>query len=72
MSVVGDAFTALKNIVLIQERIDIMQRDIARISGDVAGVNDYVLAVDKRVIRIETMIEMSGRNGGANTPRIEG
>ena len=70
MSTLGDAFAALKSIVLLQERLESVQRDVARVSSDVAGVNDYTLSIDKRVIRIETMIEMS-RGSGA-PPKIEG
>jgi hypothetical protein len=70
MSALGDALAALKNVVLMQERIDVMRTEQVRISDDVRGLNDYVQAVDKRVIRIETMIEMSGRAGGS--PRLEG
>ncbi|MFN3818528.1 hypothetical protein [Blastomonas sp.] len=69
MSALGDALAALKSVVLMQERLDVMRTEQSRISEDVRGLNDYLLSVDKRVIRIETMIEMSGRNGGQ--PRIE-
>jgi hypothetical protein len=70
MSALSDALAALKNVVLMQERIDVMRTEQVRISDDVRGLNDYVLAVDKRVVRIETMIEMSSRAGAS--PRIEG
>lgn len=71
MSTLGDALAALKNIVLLQERLENVQRDVTRVSADVAGVNDYAREIDKRVVRIETMIEMS-RSGAAVPPRIEG
>lgn len=70
MSTLGDALAALKNVVLMQERLSVMQQDMTRLTGLVDGLNDYVVAVDKRVVRIETMIEMS-RGAGA-LPRIEG
>jgi hypothetical protein len=69
MSAIGDALTALKNVVLMQERLDVMRTEQGRISEDVRGLNDYILSVDKRVVRIETMIEMSSR--ASRTPRIE-
>ena len=59
MSTVGDALAARKNVVLMQERMSVMQKDVGVLTGLVDGLNDYVVAVDKRVIRIETMIEMS-------------
>jgi hypothetical protein len=69
MSAIRDALSALKNVVLMQERLDVMRAEQGRISEDVRGLNDYILSVDKRVVRIETMIEMSSR--ASRTPRIE-
>lgn len=71
MSAMSDALAALKNVVLMQERLDVMRMQQARISEDLSGLNDYVLNVDKRVVRIETMIEMSTARG-VQSPRIEG
>lgn len=70
MSAVGDALTALKNVVLMQERLDVMRRDVSELSGRVEKLSDRVVDINERVIRIETMIEMSG--GRAAQPRIEG
>jgi hypothetical protein len=69
MSAIRDALSALKNVVLMQERLDVMRAEQGRISEDVRGLNNYILSVDKRVVRIETMIEMSSR--ASSTPRIE-
>ncbi|MBA3897668.1 MAG: hypothetical protein H0X36_11175 [Sphingomonadaceae bacterium] len=68
MSALGDALKALKDVVLMQERLDVMRSEQKRIADDVGGLNAYVLAVDKRVIRIETMIEMTERQSAQ--PRI--
>lgn len=70
MSTVSDALAALRNVVLMQERMDVMNRKLDRLSDDVKGLNAYAGAIDRRVVRIETMIEMSARSGGQ--PRIEG
>ena len=70
MSALGDAFAAIKNVMLLQERVEGVQRDVQRLNADVRGLTEYVVAVDKRVIRIETMIEMNQRQSGA--PRIQG
>jgi hypothetical protein len=64
MSTLGDAMAAIRNVVLMQERIANMQRSLDALSANVDGLNDYAVAIDKRVIRIETMIEMSGRAAG--------
>ena len=70
MSTVGDALAAIRNVVLMQERIDVMNRKLDRLSDDVKGLNEYTGAIDKRVVRIETMIEIGAR--GTAQPRIEG
>jgi len=70
MSTLSDALSALKNVVLMQERLDVLQRTMDRLAADVKGLDGYIGEVDKRVIRIETMIEMSGRD--RSPPRLEG
>jgi len=70
LSSLGDALAALKNIVLLQERLEVVQRDLGQVATSVAMINDYARDIDKRVVRIETMIEMSRPNGGS-APRIE-
>ena len=69
MSTFGDALAAIRNVVLMQERMDVLTRKVDRLADDVRDTNDYVLSVDKRVIRIETMIEMT--RGGNGDRRIE-
>jgi hypothetical protein len=67
----GDAFTALKNVMLMQDRIEGLKRDMAVSSGDLKTLTEKVFELDKRVVRIETMIEMTtGR--GVTPPRLEG
>jgi hypothetical protein len=69
MSAMSDAFTALKNVMLMEERIDGLRSDMSRSADDLRSLTEKVHSLDKRVLRIETMIEMSGRAGGQ--PRIE-
>jgi hypothetical protein len=70
VSSVSDAFAALKNVMLMQERIDGLRSDITKNTVDLSRLTDRVFDLDKRVVRIETMIEMTGRQ--AAQPRIEG
>ena len=63
MSAIGDALAALKSVVLMQERLDAMRAEQGRISDDIRGLNSYAQAIDKRVVRIETMIEMTAARG---------
>ena len=70
MSAMSDAFAALKNVMLMEERIDGLRSDMSRSADDLRSLTEKVHSLDKRVLRIETMIEMSDRGG--NQPRIEG
>ncbi len=70
MSTIGEAFAVLKNVLLLQERIDGLRGDIERSSADLKSLTEKVYALDSRVVRIETMIEMSARSG--SQPRLEG
>ena len=70
MSALSEAFTALKNTMLLQERIDGLRGDMIRNADDLRTLTEKVVSLDKRVVRIETMIEMGARRDTA--PRIEG
>ena len=50
--------------MLMQERIDGLRNDITKNTVDLSRLTDRVFDLDKRVVRIETMIEMSGQGGG--------
>ncbi len=71
MSSVSDAFAALKNVMLMQERIDGLRNDINKNTVDLNRLTDRVFDLDKRVVRIETMIEMTERQA-TQTTRIDG
>jgi hypothetical protein len=68
MGAIGDAFAALKNVLILQERVDGLKEDNARMADDLRSLTEKVLDHEKRLVRIETMIELSGRGGGQ--PRI--
>jgi hypothetical protein len=70
MSSFGDALKGIKQILLLQEQVRRLEAVGEKQSAAVERLADDLIAVDKRVIRIEAMIEMSGRGGGS--PRIEG
>ncbi|MEL7491645.1 MAG: hypothetical protein AAGJ73_13075 [Pseudomonadota bacterium] len=62
MSWISDLGENLKKIILIEDKID-------RLLSDVCEINDTVLDHEKRLIRIETMVEMTAAKG--RQPRIE-
>ena len=69
MSTVGDILAGLKKVILLEENVSRLQGDVANLTDDVRRTRDYAAEIDKRVVRIETMIEMTGRAAGS--PRIE-
>ena len=71
MSAAGDAYNALKNVMLMQERVDGLRSDISRTADDLRSLTEKVFEIDKRVVRIETMIEMTAPRG-PQPPQIEG
>jgi len=69
LSGVGDALAALKNVVLLHERLDVVKTNNELLAGDLRTLTAKVANLSERLVRIETMVEMS-RGGGL--PRIEG
>jgi len=61
VSALGDAFTALKNVVLIQERLDRTQEDLTTISRDLLKLKDFTHQLDKRLYAVERIIDLGAR-----------
>jgi t-SNARE complex subunit (syntaxin) len=57
MGVVADAIAALKEVMR-------MQGDLDRLSRNVDTLSHLVTDLDRRVIRIETMVEIASRRSG--------
>ncbi|HKC02046.1 MAG TPA: hypothetical protein VKC17_01935 [Sphingomicrobium sp.] len=69
MSALGDAFASLKNVMLLQERLEVVQKDVERMTGDLRDLNRYAVEIDKRVARIEGVMEGYGRATAARPSR---
>ena len=52
MSWVSEAFTALKKIILLEERV-------SQLAGRVDGLGRLLTEMDRRLIRLETRMELS-------------
>ena len=68
MSALGDALAALKHAVLLQERLDVMRREMTGMADHVRRLDDRVIDLKERVVRIETLIELTR---GTPQKRIE-
>ena len=69
MSAFGDAYKAIESVILLRSRVETLERAIERVADDVKQDGRDLLDHERRLIRIETMIEMSGR--GRAKPEIE-
>lgn len=71
MSALGDALQGIKQLLLLQEQVRRVEEAGAKQRDALERIASDLIAVDKRVVRIETMIEMTtGR--GASPPRLDG
>jgi hypothetical protein len=64
MSGLGEAFLALKNVMLLHERVEGVQKEQERLAAEQKLLNAAVLEIDRRLARLEGMIEglaMAGR-----------
>lgn len=57
MSAFGDALSALKKVILIEENVSRLQDDMAILTDEVRRNRDYTASVDRRVAVIEGTIQ---------------
>ena len=57
MSAVGDALKALKKVILIEDNVLRMQSDIGDLAGEITRVRDYAGSIDRRVARLEGVLQ---------------
>lgn len=60
MSAFGDAYKAIESVILLRSRVEALERAIEQVADDVKQDGRDLLDHERRLIRIETMIEMSG------------
>lgn len=61
MGAVGDILSGIKQVILLQENIARLQKDVEGLAQDVRRIRDYAGDIDKRVARIEGVMEGYGR-----------
>lgn len=71
MSSLGDAFAALRNVLLMQSDLERIEEQMGKLAEDMRGLRDYSVTIDKRVVRLETMVEMTAARASRTQPRIE-
>lgn len=66
MGTVGDILAGIKQVILLQENIERLQRDVESLARDVGRIRDYAGDIDRRVARIEGVMEGYGRAAAAS------
>ncbi|MBB4153767.1 hypothetical protein GGQ80_001673 [Sphingomonas jinjuensis] len=56
--------------MLLHERVEALQKELERMAADQKQINLSVIDIDRRVVRIEALIEFSSRQAGGSTPRL--
>jgi hypothetical protein len=69
MGAFGDAAAALKNVVLMQERLERTQADIATLSADLLKLKGFTHDLDKRLYAVERIMDLGARQ--SQQKRIE-
>jgi hypothetical protein len=68
MSSFGDAYRAIESVILLRSRVEGLEKSLEKLVDEMKQQGRDVLDHERRLIRIETMIEMSRGSGGV--PRI--
>ncbi|WP_375271550.1 hypothetical protein [Sphingomonas sp.] len=69
MSAIGDALAAIRQVILMQQRMDQLDGRITQLVADVDGLTDALANMRDRVSRLEGIIE--GAAMAARQRRIE-
>jgi hypothetical protein len=68
VSALSDAFATLKNVILMQDKLERMQKEIESNAADLRGLRDYSIEIDRRVTRIEGIMEGYQRASTTSRP----
>lgn len=69
MSAFGDAFTAMKNVILMQERLERMQMDVTGLAEGLDGLQDFTHDLDKRLYALERIVDLGARQSQRSRPQ---
>jgi hypothetical protein len=71
MSGFSDAYKAIESVILLRSRVESLERSLERIAEDLREDGRDLLDHERRLIRIETIIEMTAGRA-SQLPQIEG
>ena len=55
------AFSALKNVLLMQERLERLQEDLQGLAGDLSDLREFTNSLDKRLYALERIIDFGAQ-----------
>jgi TPP-dependent indolepyruvate ferredoxin oxidoreductase alpha subunit len=67
MSALGDVLSGIKKVLLIEESVARIEKDIEKVATDLRRTRDYAEAIDGRVRRLEGFIEGVAAASGQQT-----
>ena len=63
MSAFADAYKVIESVILLRSRVENLERALEKVADDVKQDGKDLLDHERRLIRIETIIEMSTGRG---------
>jgi hypothetical protein len=69
VSALGDAFGALRNVVLMEDRLTRVETEVGEMAEDLAGLREFTHDLDKRLYALERIVDLGARQ--AHRTRIE-
>ncbi len=70
MSAFGDAYRAIESVILLRSRVEGVEADLRELVSELKAQGRDLFDHERRLIRIETMIDMSNMRA-PQPPRIE-
>jgi predicted nucleic acid-binding Zn-ribbon protein len=67
----GDIFSAMRQVILTQSRLDQLDLRMTRMADDIDGLADGISSLRDRISRLEGMIEGAAMAAGRQQRRIE-
>jgi hypothetical protein len=72
VSALGEALKGVKQLLLIQKQVEDLEQASELQAAALRDLAKDVISIDKRVVRIETMVELATPRSGRQRPQIEG
>jgi hypothetical protein len=70
MSTLGEALKGVKQLLLIQKQVEDLEQASEVQANALRDLAKDVIEIDKRVVRIETMVEMAGGSAARAAPKL--